>query len=255
MATHVLRAHAAVALAAMATLAHRGSRAEVFSTTNVQLLHGWGFNDWHYSNATADKRMTTVSLEHFGTWEYGDNYFFTDLTFGRFVDAARTRTGESAHLYGEWTPRLGFGKLAGVKGPLLGPFQDLLLAGQIGAGVGGFWAGLAGGGVDFALPAPLYLGVNMYARKDAFNRTTFQVTSIWDLPFSLASARFTFRGYIDVAGTNRLGVDVNAQPQLLFDVGAFAGVKDRVQVGVEWYVHRNRKIRTSAPQAMLRWIF
>ena len=237
------------------TLASREGRAEVASITDVQLLHGYGFDDWHYSNSTADKRMTTITLEHYGAWEYGDNYFFTDLTFGRFVDAAGMRTGERAHLYHEWTPRLGFGKLAGVKGPLLGPIQDLLLAGQIGVGVGGFWAGLAGLGIDFALPPPLFLGVNVFARKDAFNRTTYQVTSFWELPFTIASARFAFRGYIDVAGTDDLGIDVNAQPQLLFDVGALAGVKDRVQAGVEWYLHRNRKIHTSAPQAMVRWIF
>jgi nucleoside-specific outer membrane channel protein Tsx len=231
------------------------ARAEVASLTDVQVLHGYGFDDWQYSNATANKHMTTVTLEHFGAWEYGDNYFFTDLTFGRFVDAAGMRTGESARLYGEWTPRLGFGKLAGVKGPLLGPIQDLLLASQVGVGVDGFWAGLAGLGIDFTLPPPLYFGVNVYVRKDAFNRTTYQVTPFWELPFNIAQARFTLRGYLDVAGTDSLGVDLNTQPQLLFDLGALAGMKDRLQAGVEWYLHRNRKIRTSAPQAMVRWIF
>jgi len=229
--------------------------AEQFSFTDTQLLHGGRFDDWHYGNATSTGRMTTVTLEHFGAWEYGDNYFFSDLTLGEFVDASGTRTGERARLYQEWTSRIGMGKLAGAKGPLLGPIQDVLVAGQLGAGVGGFWAGLFGGGIDFALPAPLVLGVNVYARKDAFNRITYQVTPFWELPFAISRAAFVFRGYVDVAGSDSLGVDVNTQPQLLFDVGALAGAKDRLQVGAEWYVHRNAQIRSHAPQAMVRWLF
>ncbi|MBI2390636.1 MAG: ion channel protein Tsx [Deltaproteobacteria bacterium] len=230
-------------------------RAEQLSLTNVQLLHGGGFDDWHYANATSDRRMSTVTLEHFGAWEYGDNYFFTDLTFGKFVDPSGARTGERARLYHEWTSRVGVGRLARAQGPLLGPIRDVLAAGQIGVGAAGFWAALAGGGIDLALPAPLVVGVNVYARKDAFNRTTFQVTPFWELPFTIVGVGLAFRGYLDVAGTDDLGLDVNTQPQLLLDVGALAGTKERLQAGIEWYLHRNKVIRTSAPQAMVRWIF
>ncbi len=240
-----------VALLASATAA----RAEQFQYTNVQALDGTRFDDTTYGYATSDRRLLTLTLEHFGAWEYGDNYLFTDLLFGRFVDAAGARTGEDARLYAEWVPRLSLSKIAGREQPLLPVIKDVLLTGGLNVGVGGFWAGLAGGGIDFDLPPPLFAGFNAYLRKDAFNRATYHLTPFWELPFDVASLGFMFRGYVDVAGTDSLGTDVNTQPQLLFDVGRLASVRDRVQVGVEWYFHYNRVTRTHSPQAMVRWIW
>jgi len=38
-----------------------------------------------FGTGTADKKLTTVRLEHFGVHEYGDNYFFFDTYHGKEV--------------------------------------------------------------------------------------------------------------------------------------------------------------------------
>ena len=73
----LLRACVAVALVAAAPAARAGG----FSTTNVQLLQGYDFKDpLYYTGGT----MTTLTLNTFSTWEYGDSFFFADMYTGHF---------------------------------------------------------------------------------------------------------------------------------------------------------------------------
>jgi len=71
-----------VVLTAMANTA----QSEDFSTTNVQVLYGANFHDPFFGYNTTDGKLTTVTLEHFGTWAYGDNYFFVDVSLVGYVD-------------------------------------------------------------------------------------------------------------------------------------------------------------------------
>ena len=52
----------------------------------------------------------------------------------------------------------------------------MFIATQINAGDDGFYAGMAGLGVDFKIPGFSAIGVNVYLRKDKFNAPTAQVT-------------------------------------------------------------------------------
>jgi nucleoside-specific outer membrane channel protein Tsx len=228
--------------------------AESFSTTNLQLLHGWDFNDPIAGSDTRTGHMTTLTLNHFSTWEYGDNFFFADILRGDF----KPGLPQDAQIYGEWHPRLFLNKIAGAKAPLFGIFRNWGFAGEYNQSGNGFYAYLAGLGVDLALPFPYSVGLNVYYRYDKFAGDQWQVSPFWNLPFSLGVAPFLLSGFVDVNGTKDAsgneGLEIMAQPELLLDLLGLAGAtKNRLYLGIEWYWHRLPAYTTSAPQIMAQW--
>lgn len=229
-----------------------------FATTNVQALQGWDFQDSLLGYDTPSGKMTTLTVNHFSTWKYGDNFAFVDLYRGEFGG------GEST-VYAEWHPRIFVNRLLGMQGPVLGVFKDFGLAFEVNQGPG-FYAYLAGVGGDLALPIPGVVGVNIFYRYDSvqipgndIRNHTWQLSPYWTVNFAIAKANFVFAGFIDVSGSqDNEKVDVMAQPQLLVDVlGLAGGPKGKLLAGVEWYLHYNDLIApdtlVSAPQAMLQW--
>jgi nucleoside-specific outer membrane channel protein Tsx len=237
----------AVAIAAVLAAAPCAARAQAPHMVNVQLLHGSRFHDAAAGNATRDGRLSTVTLEALATWAYGDSYFFVDLASGDFADGPVGRH----RMYGEWAPRLSASKVLGRQVGA-GPVKDLLLAGGIDRGGDGFAATLIGVGIDLAVPGVPVAQVNVYRRKDSFNRATQQVTGVWLAPFRTGALAWTATGFVDVAGTDA-GTDVMSQPQLLLDPASLFGRSSRLQAGVEWYLHRTSARTTSVPQALLTW--
>jgi len=230
----------------------KNSWAENFSTTNIQVLYGTNFHDPFYAYNTEDGNLTTVTLEHFGTWDYGDNYFFIDFLSGSFVNFSGVPTNKTTRIYGEWAPRLSLSKIL-QKDLSFGIFKDVYLAGQINRDGEGFRAELIGLGTDLDLPLFSVLSLNIYARKDNFNSTTWQVTTNWSMPLS---PYIYFDGYIDASGSDNNGLELGMQPQLLVSMNALPNItSDKLQLGIEWYIHRNKKLNSSVPQAMLKWIW
>lgn len=252
---NLLRACIAVALVAAAPAAKAGG----FSTTNVQLLQGYNFRDpLYYTGGT----MTTVTLNTFSTWEYGDSFAFTDLYNGNFkngFDPAHPPAGYGANLYAEWHPRLFLNQLLGQKEPLLGVIRNWGIAGEINVGRA-FYAGLGGVGFDFNVPAGYVLGLNLYYRYDNLlvgHHDQWQVSSFWTVPFALGPVPFVFTGFVDVNGSRKddsAFTEIWAQPQLLVDVLApFGGKRGKLFVGTEWWYHRHPVRTESEPQAMVQW--
>jgi nucleoside-specific outer membrane channel protein Tsx len=247
----------AVLLCLAAGLAPSAARAQ-FATTNVQLLHGWNFHDPVLGYDTENGQMTTITLNHFSTWKYGDTFAFADLYRGDFVGYWEST------LYAELHPRVFLNRILGLKGNALG-FKDWGLAFEVNQGPA-FYAYLAGIGGDIALPIPGVVGINLYYRyasvqlqgPDIVDKT-WQVSPYWTLPFTLGSVPFVFTGFVDVSGTNdNKDVDVMAQPELLVDLLAVTGgPKGKLLLGIEWYLHYNPfdtpDTLVSAPQAMLQW--
>jgi nucleoside-specific outer membrane channel protein Tsx len=225
---------------------------EEFSTTNVQLLYGSQFDDRFLGNNTLDGKMTTMTVEHFGTWAYGDNYFFSDFTTGSFVDSAGTSTGSTSHIYGEWAPRLSLSKM--LKQSLsVGIFKDFYLAGQVNRSGTGFQAEMIGIGTALDIPAFSVASLHAYSRKDNFNQRTWQVTGVWSAPMG---RYFSFEGFADAYGSDNNGTEIIIQPKLLVDVSGWGlDSPHTVQLGIEWYIHRNNNINVSVPQAMVKWIW
>ncbi len=222
-----------------------------FSTTNLQLLQGWGFHDNELGYDTRTGAMTTVTLNHFSTWAYGDNFAFVDLYRGDFNNAAQG----TSDVYAEWHPRLFLNKLLGTGS--VGPIRNWGLAGEINQ-ARGFYAYMLGGGLDLAIPGFSVAGVNLYWRYDNFNESTVQLSPFWTVPFSLGPVPFLFTGFLDTFIDRNGNIDVMTQPELLVDVLApFGGKADRIYVGIEWYVHHytlaGQTKTVSSPQAMLQW--
>jgi len=90
--------------------------------------------------------------------------------------------------------------------------------------------------------------------------STFQISPSWNLPFTLGSARFEFRGFLDYAGGEGGGeAQLLAQPQLLLDVGNFSGKPDNFYVGLEYLYFRNKfgvdGVDEKVAQLMGKWVF
>jgi hypothetical protein len=257
------------ALTLVAALVPAAARAQ-YASTNVQVLYGFsGFEEKILEYNTTDGTQLTLTLNHFSTWAYGDNFAFVDMYRGDYVG-----TNKQSTLYAEWHPRLFLNKVFGHEGNTLGIFSNWGLAAEVNQGYN-FWAYLAGVGVDFALPIPYsFLSLNVFYRTDSvqvdgipgvthFGNDTWQVSPSWGIPFSLGKVPFLFTGFVDVMGANDFAgescTDVMAQPQLLVDVGSLGGKNNKLWLGVEWYLHYNSAPEElggetiSAPQVMLQW--
>jgi len=239
----------AAALWLAALLAPAAARAE-FGTTNFQLLQGWSFKDNLLGYDSPSGVMTTVTLNHFHTWAYGDNFAFADFT------RLNSRAGYQSDLYGEWHPRLFLNKLLDSgKIPLLRNWGP---AGEINQGRG-FYAYLGGLGLDLDIPGFAVAGLNLFYRYDNFALHTWQVSPFWTVPFALGPTSWVFTGFLDVTADRDRKLDVMFQPELLLDLGTFAGKPGKLHAGLEWYVHRYRNFvdgkdkTVSAPQAMIQW--
>lgn len=227
--------------------------AEGYSFTSTQLYYGTKFNDRIYGDNTIDGKMFRITLEHYGTWKYGDNYFFIHFTSGDFVDFQGNPTGLTNRIYSEWAPRLSISKITG-KRLSFSVIKDFLIAGQINRGGDGFEANLFGIGFSLNVPQFTSLNINMYYRNDDFNQGTYQVTSDLSLPFNFGSIDFSFDGYIDIAGTDNNGTDILTQPKLLADIGSLLfNSKKKLEIGVEWYLHHNKILTESVLQATMKW--
>jgi nucleoside-specific outer membrane channel protein Tsx len=259
-AARVLRPAAALALAV--ALAPRAADAQ-FATTNVQGLYGLsGFEDAALGYDSKSGQMATITVNHFSTWKYGDNFAFVDLYRAPFEN------GSTSTVYAEWHPRLYLDKLFGGEGDVLGIFRNVALAGEVNQGPS-FYAYLGGLGVDFAVPYAGFLTLNVFYRQDSFRvsgfesgNETWQVSPSWEWNFAIGALPLKFAGFVDVyAPENEAGekkIDVMAQPELMFDcLAPFGGEKNKLFLGVEWYLHYNGTLEedelVSAPQVMLQW--
>jgi nucleoside-specific outer membrane channel protein Tsx len=235
-------------------------RFQAFSSTNVQLLQGYDFDD--AINFT-DGRLTTVTLNHFSTWEYGDNFFFADFMGGHFKNAFAPGEPDAGEykLYAEWHPRLFVNRLLRQDRPLLGVVRNWGLAAELNQAEG-FAAYLGGVGFDLAVPGFTVLGLNLYYRYDSVltdHHDQWQVSPFWTIDFPAGPVPVRFTGFVDVNGSyddaaDESFVEIMAQPQLLADVLApFGGKRDRLWVGTEWWWHRHPLRTASVPQVMVQW--
>jgi len=241
----------AAVCALILSLAPAPARAE-FGTTNFQLLQGWSFKkDANDPNSTSDEKLTTVTVNHFHTWSYGDNFFFADFARGKFGTATEVGSG----VYAEWHPRLFLNKAFGMgSGSIV---KNWGLAGEVNQSAG-FYAYLGGLGLDLAVPGFQVAGLNLFYRYDNFALHTWQVSPFWEVPFALGPVKMLFAGFADFT-TNRDGdLDIMTQPQLLLDLGAFAGSPGKLHAGVELYLHKftdflGKDQTVVAPQLMVQW--
>ncbi len=225
---------------------------QVFSTSNAQLLHGRGFRDRLTGAHVTQGGLTTLTLEHFTAGKTGSLFAFVDLSQGHLADFEGQPRNRRTLAYGEFSSRLSLSNLVGLRGGLI---KETYLVGELNQGEDGFRAWLYGLGVDFELPGFQLASLNLLARKDSFNRGTWQATAAWSRPFRLGTLQCSFEGFADLGGTDRDGTDLLAQPQLLVDLGPWCGLKSqRVWAGFELYLHTNRTVAERNVQALVKLI-
>lgn len=192
-----------------------------------------------FGTGTADEKMTTVRLEHFGVHEYGDNYFFFDTYHGNKVGGVFDGVGAgsfgdtaSDQYYGVWNPRLSLSKMSGAN-LSLGFIQDVYLAARLERGsYANFRANNFGVAFDLKVPGFSFFETDFYARGARFTgddgsttRTLFWRTFAM-LPFEVAGFKFVWSPLLLVNFNNKeRETTVFVQPDLWlklnshFDVG------------------------------------
>lgn len=219
----LLQAAAAISL----TLASVAVQAAGWSSTNVQLLRGDGYE------LGAEER-TIFTLENALGWKYGDSFFFIDVT---------EPTGEGTTKYAEFSPRFSFGKITG-KDLSFGIVKDIMLATTFELGEETN-ATLIGIGLPLAIPGFAFANANIYLRDsqrdfaDEQTGTGGQVTLTWNRPFSIGSAKLNFEGFFDYAfgeddGSNPKEDNIVTAPRLMLNLGS------NFQVGLEHQIWRNK---------------
>lgn len=204
--------------------------AQNFNAFNINLQHGSGYK-------LGPTEKASITGQWVNGWDWGDNFAFMD--FAKPPSSPTER-------FALWAPRLSLGKLRGNE-VTAGPVEDVLLAGNIEFG-DGFTNYLLGAGLNLDTPGFDFVQVNTYLRNDPeISGATWQMTMVWGAPFMLGSTHWEFTGFFNWAGVEGTpGTSAyshnnfHAQPQLLLDVGRFAGRPDKVYAGVEWLYWRNK---------------
>ncbi len=235
-----------------------------FTTTNMQWLYGWHFNDNLLGYNPPSQAMMTLTFNNFTEWKYGDSFFFADFYSATDLN---NNSGQNAMLYAEWHPRVFINRIIGEKAPLLGFIRNYGLAFEVNQS-NGFQAYLAGVGMDFEMPGYMNVGFNFYWRYSAVTggftqyQNTWQFSPFWTIPFSTGPVPWLFTGFVDIFENPNGHLDIMAQPELLLDVlGLVGGRHDRLYVGCEWYIHSYQNVYpnaptqkvVSSPQLMVQW--
>lgn len=217
--------------------------ADRWSSTNVQVLYGETYE-------LGPETRTILTLEHASGWEYGDNFFFVDVT--DFED-------EGTELYGEFASRLSLSKISGRKIGV-GPLADVLLAGQLEFGEG-LRTYLYGIGTSWTIPGFAFFNLDFYVRDEQGldGNPTWQITPSWLVPFGVGPVKASFGGFIDFAGSQGDREEsIIGAPQLLVDVGNFWGAPDRLHAGIEYQFWRNKfgidGVDEDVVQLMVKWV-
>lgn len=209
-----------------------------FETTNLQLLYSNDFKGDAFIYDTLDGEKTTVTFEHFRTFDYGDLYMFVDLMKGEKFD------GSKIDVYTEISPRLSFSKLFNTD-LSLAFIKDIYFATQLNMGHD-YEAYLGGLGLDLSIPGFNYVSLNVYYKSENIDdEDTFQISPAYQTQ-SLYDIHF--EGFIDYTGRA-----FNTQNQLLYTLNT------HFLLGTEWlyydYDAHGNYSHTNVFQAMMKYIF
>ncbi|MFD2667210.1 outer membrane protein OmpK [Halomonas halophila] len=249
-----IKTTAPLALAA-ALFAAQGASAAVYSTTKVEALYGWDYED------TADAGFGIDNAEHAiftvanaTGWTYGDSFFFADFTN---LDQGSASEQDHGSTHAEWNLRGNIGKATGLD-LSVGPLTGLYLTGQLDIDRNASvrkTTHMAGLSADVAMPGFDFFKVYaLYRDDETAEGSAMQYTAAWNAPFRLGGADFSFEGFIDViTEEGDLATQVLTQPQLVWHATEHLGV------GLEYQYWENKfgleHTDESLPQAMIRWTF
>lgn len=232
--------------------------AEVWSETSLSFLRGNNFAEIFGS----DNDRSEFTFEHAGKFQYGDHFFWLDIT-----DSQSNTTARNTELYGEWSPRLSFGKIFDFYSDKRF-VKDILLSTtfEFGRSSGAQTRSrLFGVGLDLKVPYFLFFQYNLYI-KDNLDKTgrAIQSTIAYKLPIIISDrVKFSYGAYIDIIhseeGTASDSTLAEAHwhtgQQFLWDAGALWNKSHLLYLGIE-YQHWNRKygIKSGPVENNLKWM-
>ena len=140
-------------LAGCTTLACTQASADLLQWQNNSVTALYGYN-----YKVDPEKQQTLTFEHVSGWSFGDLFFFVDT-----IHFSDVNEGDDTTYYGEFSPRLSFGKLTGTD-LKAGPVTDVLLAATYEFGENDLKSYLIGPGFDLAIPGFDYFQLNFYRR-------------------------------------------------------------------------------------------
>ncbi|RTR07040.1 outer membrane protein OmpK [Halomonas nitroreducens] len=246
-----------LATATASLLLAQGASAALYSTTKVEALYGWDYEDEAGAGFPIDNEEHAIlTVANATGWTYGDSFFFADFTN---LDQGREDEQDFGSTHAEWNLRGNIGKATGLD-LAFGPVTGLYVTGQLDLDRNAATrktTHLAGLSADLAVPGFRFFKVYAMYRDDeseAAGGSSAQYTAAWNLPFRLGGADFSFEGFIDyITEEGELEAQLLTQPQLVWHA------TDNLGVGLE-YQHWENKFGLedtdeSFPQAMVRWTF
>jgi nucleoside-specific outer membrane channel protein Tsx len=217
-----------------------------FSTTDIEYLYG-DFNGNSGFDTVGGK--STITLENFSTYEYGDFFGFADFAIAndRFK-----YDDKSTDLYFELSPRLSLSKTTGKELSFLF-VKDIFIAGQYNRQVHKFedyYAWLYGVGADLSVKGFDVFGLNFYKKNPNFGKETYQLSANY-LSQDIFNTAFTIDGFADWTREDFL-----SQNRLLYKLD-YSPLSTNIYIGSEWHYYKvkNSDVESNVLQAMmmLKW--
>ncbi|MDR5865470.1 outer membrane protein OmpK [Halomonas koreensis] len=246
-----------LATAAASLLVAQGASAALYSTTQVEALYGWGYEDTAGAGFNIDNEDHAIlTVVNATGWTYGDSFFFADFTN---LDQGTQDEQDHGSTHAEWGLRGNIGKTTGLD-LSAGPLENLYVIGQLDLDRNSSTrktTHLAGLSADFDVPGFAFVKLHAMYRNDdsdAAEGSSEQYTLVWNAPFTIGGADFTFEGFLDyITEEGDLEQQLLTQPQLVWHATEHLGI------GIE-YQHWENKFGLedtdeSLPQAMVRWTF
>ncbi|MDA0781906.1 MAG: DUF5020 family protein [Rickettsiales bacterium] len=224
-------------------------------TSNIAYADNWQSNSITFSHGgnyqLGDQDREIITFEHANGWEYGDTFFFTDISF---------LENSSTKVYGELHPRISLGKVLD-KQLDYGIINDVLIATQLEFGSDNIRVYLYGLGTNVKIPGFSYFMLNGYVRdNENLSGSTYQISAVWDYRFPIGNRKMTINGFADWAGgEDNLEENLTIVPQFLLDIGDVWNKPNRLYGGLEYQYWHNKfgvnGIEEHAPQAIVKFIF
>ncbi len=188
------------------------------------------------------EKQQTLTFEHASGWSFGDVFFFVDT-----IHYSDVSEGDDTTYYGEFSPRLSFGKLTGAD-LKAGPVTDVLLAATYEFGEGDIKNYLIGPGFDLAIPGFDYFQVNLYRRHTdssvkGDDEGLWQITPVWSYTLPVGNSDLVIDGFIDwvVGNEDNYRNNLHFNPQIKYDLGkALSLSAKQLYVGIEYDYWKNK---------------
>lgn len=218
-----------------------------FSTTNIQFLYGT-FDDNSYVYDTKNGGKSTITIEHYSSYEYGDIYGFIDHCI---ADNEFKYHSSKTDTYTEFSPRLNLSKISSHD--LSFAFvKQLYLAYQYNAN-NTYNANLVGLGSDLEMYGFDVFGVNVYKKYQNIGKDTYQLSPFY-------KTKRVFEIFFIEGFTDWTEYDFLTQNQFLLDAKKILNLENFF-IGAEWHYYKqkpldinfNSKVESNTLQAMVKY--